>query len=94
MLSRRMDEQVNIRISRKHQADPELRFKDTCDSLCESQELHCAFIVLNAASDIEITANLERRTVTCSMWLKRTRSQETSQCEDQLAGPTVAQCRR
>ena len=69
MLSRRMDEQVNIRISRKHQADPELRFKDTCDSLCESQELHCAFIVLNAASDIEITANLERRTVTCSMWL-------------------------
>lgn len=69
MLSRRMDEPVEIRISRKHQADPELRFKDTCDSLCESQELRCAFIVPNAASDIEITVNLERRTVACSMWL-------------------------
>ncbi|MCY4642820.1 MAG: hypothetical protein OXC41_09045 [Gammaproteobacteria bacterium] len=69
MLSRRMDESVEIRISRKHQADPELRFKDTCDSLCESQELRCAFIVPNAASDIEITVNLERRTVACSMWL-------------------------
>ena len=69
MLSRRMDESVEIRISRKHQADPELRFKDTCDSLCKSQELRCAFIVPNAASDIEITVNLERRTVACSMWL-------------------------
>ena len=70
MLSRRMDELVEIRIPRKHQADPELRLKDTCDVLCKSQELRCTFIVLNAASDIEITVNLERRTVACSMWLK------------------------
>ena len=69
MLSRRMDEHVDIRISRKHQADPELRFKDTCDSLCASQELRCAFIVPNAASNIEVIVNLERRTVACSMWL-------------------------
>ena len=69
MLSRLMDEPVEIRISRKHQADPELRFKDTCDALCASQELQCTFIVPNAASDIGVTANLERRTVACSMWL-------------------------
>ncbi len=70
MLSRRMDEPVEIRIPRKHQADPELRLKDTCDALCESQELRCTYMVPNAASDIEITVNLERRTVACSMWLK------------------------
>ena len=69
-LSRRMDELVEIRIPRKHQADPELRLKDTCDALCKSQELHCTFIVPNAASDIEVTVNLERRTAACSMWLK------------------------
>ena len=32
-------------------------------------ELRCAFRVPNAASDVEVTANLQRRTISCSMKL-------------------------
>ena len=69
ILSRRIGEHVAIRLSRKHQADPELRHRDDCDSLVASQELRCAFNVPNAASDLEVTVNLERRTISCMMKL-------------------------
>ena len=69
ILSRRIGERVSIRLSRKHQADPTLRLQDACDSLIASQELRCAFGIPNAASDLEVTANLQRRTISCSMKL-------------------------
>ena len=69
ILSRRIGERVGIRLSRKHQADPALRLRDACDLLIASQELRCAFSVPNAASDLEVTANLQRRTISCSMKL-------------------------
>ena len=69
ILSRRTGERVGIRLSRKHQADPALRLRDACDSLVASQELRCAFSVPNAASNLEVTANLQRRTISCSMKL-------------------------
>ena len=69
ILSRRIGERVGIRLSRKHQADPALRLRDACDSLIVSQELRYAFSVPNAASDLEVTANLQRRTISCSMKL-------------------------
>ena len=69
LLSRRIGERVGIRLSRKHQADAALRLRDACDSLIASQELRCAFSVPNAASDLEVTANLQRRTISCSMKL-------------------------
>ena len=69
MLSRRMDERVDIRIPRKHQIDPILRLRDACDLLCASHELSCVILVPNAASDIEVTANLQRRTISCAMKL-------------------------
>ena len=69
LLSRRIGERVDIRLSRKYQADAALRLRDACDSLIASQELRCAFSVPNAASDLEVTANLQRRTISCSMKL-------------------------
>ena len=69
ILSRRIGERVGIRLSRKHQVDPALRLRDACDSLIASQELSYFFSVPNAASDLEVTANLQRRTVSCSMKL-------------------------
>ena len=69
ILSRRIGEQVDIRLSRKHQADPALRLRVACDSLIASHELRYAFSVPNAASDLEVTANLQRRTLSCSMKL-------------------------
>ena len=69
ILSRRIGEHVAIRLSRKHQADPELRHRDDCDSLVASQELRCAFSVPNAASDLEVIVNLQHRTISCIMKL-------------------------
>ena len=69
LLSRRIGERVSIRLSRNHQADPAHRLRDACDSLIASLELRCAFSVPNAASDVEVTANLQRRTISCSMKL-------------------------
>ena len=69
LLSRRIGERVGIRLSRKHQVDSAHRFRDACDTLIASLELRCAFSVPNAASDLKVTANLQRRTISCSMKL-------------------------
>ena len=69
LLSRRIGELVGVRLSRKHQADPALRLQEACDSLIASLELRCAFSIPNAASDLEVTANLQRQTISCSMKL-------------------------
>ena len=70
VLSRRIGEQVDIRgISRKHRADPGLRLREACDELTISNKLYSAFSVPNAASDIEVTADLKGRTISCSMKL-------------------------
>ena len=70
ILSRSIGERVDIRLSSKHRADPALRLRDGCESLISSQELRCAFRVPNAAGDLEVTANLQSRTISCSMKLK------------------------
>ena len=70
ILSRLIGEQVSIRrLSRKHQADPMLRLRDACDTLATSHELHSAFGIPNAASDLELAVDLQRRTISCSMKL-------------------------
>ena len=70
ILSRRIGEQVSIRgMSRKHRADPARRLRDACDALISSKELHSSFSVPNAASDLEVAADLQRRTISCSMKL-------------------------
>ena len=70
ILSRLIGEQVSIRrLSRKHQADPMRRLRDACDALATSHELHSAFGIPNAASDLELTVDLQRRTISCSMKL-------------------------
>ncbi len=69
ILSRCIGEHVDIRLPRKHQADPAFRLQDTCDSLIADQKLRCAFSIPNAASDLEVRADLQRRTISCSMKL-------------------------
>lgn len=70
ILSRRIGEQVNIRrLSREHRADPARRLRDACDTLVSSKELRSAFSIPNAANDLEVTVDLQRRTISCSMKL-------------------------
>ena len=69
-LSRLTGEHVGIRgLSRKHQADPARRLRDACEAVVASKELRSVFSVPNAASDIEVVADLKSRTISCSMRL-------------------------
>ena len=69
-LSRLTGEHVGIRgLSRKHQADPARRLRDACEAVVASKELRSVFSVPNAASDIEVVADLKSRTISCSMKL-------------------------
>ena len=70
ILSRRIGKPINIRMPKKHRDDPELRLRETSDILIESKELRSSFTVPNAAGDLDVTVNLQRRTVYCSMELK------------------------
>ena len=69
ILSGLLGERVRLRLSRRHQAESETRVADACHEFVDSHELHSSFIVPNAAGDIEVRANLQRRTITCAMRL-------------------------
>ena len=70
ILTRRIGERVDIRLPRKHRVDTALRVKEACELLVESNELFSHFSIPNAASDLEVFVNLQRRTISCSMKLK------------------------
>ena len=70
ILDRRIGQPIGIRMPRRHQSDPAMRLRDASDVLVESKELRSSFIVPNAAGDIDVTVNLLRRTVSCSMTVK------------------------
>lgn len=67
ILSRRTGERVDLRLSRKHRADPAARLRDDCQALSSSWELRCSLVVPNAASPMEVVVNLQLRTISCSM---------------------------
>ena len=70
ILSRRIGKQVHIRrLSKKHMENPELRLRDACDNLVNHKELRSTLTIPNAASDLEVTADLQKRTLACAMTL-------------------------
>lgn len=69
IMSRRLGRQVNVKLSRAHGQDPVLRLKDDCDDLIKQAALFCTLEIPNAAAPMVIEANVERRTVSCSMRL-------------------------
>ncbi len=70
ILDRRIGQPIGIRMPRKHQEDPVMRLRDASDLLVASKELRSSFIVPHAAGDIDVTVNLQRRTVACSMTVR------------------------
>ena len=67
LLSRRIHQKIDIKISREHRNSPESRFNAARNLLVSKQELRSVFSVPNAASAIEVKANLNSRTISCSM---------------------------
>lgn len=70
LLSRHVREPVGVRIERSLISDPVARLKDGCKTLTEDHKLVGSFIVPAAASDIEVCADLMRRSIVFSMKLK------------------------
>ena len=69
-LSHRIGQQVKIALSPKHKADPVLWLDDACKAFVSSKELRSTFKIPNAASNLEAAADLQARTISCSMRLK------------------------
>lgn len=69
ILNRRVGKHVGIRLPHKYQIDPDLRLRKDSDLLATQQELHSSFRIPNAASDLDVTVNLQLRTISCSMEL-------------------------
>ncbi|WP_417462046.1 hypothetical protein [Kordiimonas sp.] len=67
LLTRKLKAPVSVRLKPAHKNDAELRLKDDCADFVEGQSLSCKFEVPDAANDLQVTADLARRVVCCSM---------------------------
>jgi len=70
VLSRQLKRIVSQQLSKAALASPEGRFQESVNSLCTDQSLSTVFLVPNAASPIEVRADLRRRSALVSMKLK------------------------
>lgn len=77
-LRRHLVDNVTSVISREHEKNPSLREKHAAAILAKSNKLKFVFRVPAAASDIEVTADIARRTITVSMKLKANLERKTS----------------
>jgi hypothetical protein len=69
ILSRQLGERVRLKIPHKHRNSPIERLKADCASLAETGQLVSTLKVPNAASDVQVVADLATRSVTVSMEL-------------------------
>lgn len=74
----RVDEEVDVKLKRPHKKDPKKRLADDAAKLCDEHRLEATLDVPNAASDIEIVADLGRRAITCSMVLEAPKDKKRS----------------
>jgi hypothetical protein len=66
LMSRELGQQVQGKMSSVHRKDPLKRLKDDCETLVETSKLSCTLKILGAA-DLEVTADLRARTLSCLM---------------------------
>jgi len=69
IMSRIIGVPVSLKLNRKHTSDPLSRIKDDCDNLVKEFKLVCELDIPDAVSALKVTADLQRRTVDCSMSL-------------------------
>lgn len=69
-LSRQIDANVRIELSRQHAGDPALRVKECVAELGRDGCLRSRLLVPDAAAPIEVSADLKKRSVTLQMDLK------------------------
>ena len=78
LMSRKLCRHVALRLSRNHANDPAQRLRDDCETLVEEHAFHCTLDVPDAASQIKISADVGRRTLSCGMRLVAPRDRKRS----------------
>lgn len=69
IMSRLTGSDVTLKLKTDHRVDPTKRVKDDSEAFCKSPVLSCALNITNAAADLEINADLQRRMIYCAMKL-------------------------
>lgn len=77
-LSSHVGQSVAVKIERRHLADGGERLKDGIKTLAEENILSAAFVVPDGAADIDVCADLMRRSVVFSMKLKAPQDKKTT----------------
>lgn len=69
-ISRLVGENVTIYVERKYKDDPKGRLRDEIAQLVSTQQLTTCYRIPNAAGDVDLVADLPRRTLSASITLK------------------------
>lgn len=77
-MSRELDRQAKLKISRAHASDPSARLKDDCEELARTTQLRCEMVVPDAAAPITITADLKTRHISCAMRIAAPEDRKTT----------------
>jgi hypothetical protein len=67
ILTRKLATPVSLRLTHAHKLNPEARLRDDCQQLAQKVSLRTTLEVPDAAAPLNVTADLLRRTITCSM---------------------------
>lgn len=78
IMSRLTGSDVSLKLKNDHRLDASMRLKDDADAFCKAPALHCALNIINAAADLEVTADLQRRMIYCSMRLTTPRDKQST----------------
>ncbi|MBB3330717.1 hypothetical protein BDK63_001585 [Halomonas campaniensis] len=78
VMSRKLGRPVKLKLPRAHRTDPVKRLKDDCEVLSKEKVLNCCLEVPDAATDLDVTADLTKRTIVCSMRLSAPQDKKRS----------------
>ena len=70
VLSRQLAREVTVRTSRAHAADASVRQKDDAQRFASDCNLRATFSIPDAAAPLDVTADLQRRSISVSMKVK------------------------
>ncbi|WP_323127255.1 hypothetical protein [Marinobacter sp. JSM 1782161] len=78
IMSRLTGSDVSLKLKNDHRLDPAKRVKDDAEAFSKAPSLQCALSIINTAADIEVTADLQRRMIYCSMRLAAPKDKQST----------------
>lgn len=69
IMSRLTGSQVSLKLKNNHRLDSARRLKEDSDDFFKSPVLKCTLSIINAAADLEVSSDLQKRMIYCSMKL-------------------------